>query len=223
MRVHFGDFLLDSDTRELLRGGEAVHLPPKAFALLELLVRSRPRALAKGEIRRRVWPETHAGDANLNVLVGELRQALGEDAKEPRFVRTVFGFGYAFAGEAREEGGGEGGAASALPRVLWERRIIPLLDGENVIGRDEGVTVRIDAPGVSRKHARILVTHGQAVLEDLGSKNGTYVNDQPIDVPTPLPDGAVFRLGRLVLLYRSGPEKGATATEDSSAHGSPSR
>lgn len=191
MRVRFGEFLLDADTRQLLRAGEAVHLPPKAFCLLELLVRARPRALAKGEIRRRVWAETHAGDANLNVLVGELRQALRDDAKEPRSVRTVFGFGYAFAAEATEEGAEA--AVTVQPRVLWERRVIPLLEGENVIGRDEGVAVRIDAPGVSRNHARLLVSRGQATLEDLGSKNGTYLNDQRLDVPTPLPDGAVFR------------------------------
>lgn len=152
--------------------------------------------------------------ANLNVLVGELRQALHDDAKEPRFVRTVFGFGYAFAAEATGESAAGAATVTVQPRVLWERRVIPLLEGENVIGRDEGVAVRIDAPGVSRNHARLLVSRGQATLEDLGSKNGTYLNDQRLDVPTPLPDGAAFRLGRLVLLYRSGPETGSTVTED---------
>jgi DNA-binding winged helix-turn-helix (wHTH) protein len=213
MRVRFGEFRLDSDTHELRRGEERVHLAPKAFVLLELLVRSRPRALSKGEIRRRVWPDTHAGDANLNVLVGELRQVLGEDAKEPLYIRTVFGFGYAFAGEAEEEGGLDRGPAASQPRILWERRVIPLLEGENVIGRDEGVAVRIDAPGVSRRHARVLVHRDHATLEDLGSKNGTWLEDERLTVPTPLPDGAVFRLGRLVLVFRSGPETGSTVTE----------
>jgi DNA-binding winged helix-turn-helix (wHTH) protein len=214
MRVRFGEFRLDSDTHELRRGEERVHLPPKAFVLLELLVRSRPRALSKGEIRRRVWPDTHAGDANLNVLVGELRQVLGEGAKEPLYIRTVFGFGYAFAGEAEEEGEPDRGPAASQPRILWERRVIPLLEGENVIGRDEGVAVRIDAPGVSRRHARVLVHRDHATLEDLGSKNGTWLEDERLTVPTPLPDGAVFRLGRLVLVFRSGPETGSTVTEE---------
>jgi DNA-binding winged helix-turn-helix (wHTH) protein len=213
MRVRFGEFQLDSDTREVRRGGEPIHLPPKAFVLLELLVRSRPRALSRGEIRRRLWPDTHAGDANLNVLVGELRQALGEDAREPALIRTVFGFGYAFAGEAEEEGRPNGATAASQPRILWERRMIPLLEGENVIGRDEGVAIRIDAPGVSRRHARVLVHRDQATLEDLGSKNGTWLEDERLTVPTPLPDGAAFRLGRLVLVFRSGPETGSTVTE----------
>jgi len=219
MRVRFGEFQLDPDTHELRRGEETVHLPPKAFVLLELLVRSRPRALSKGEIRRRVWPDTHAGDANLNVLVGELRQALGEDAKEPRFVRTVFGFGYAFGGEAEEEGGPSPATGAPQPRILWERRVIPLLEGENVIGRDDGVAVRIDAPGVSRRHARLLVQRDQATLEDLGSKNGTWLEDERLSVPTPLPDGAVFRLGRLALVFRSGPESGSTVTEEAGGRG----
>jgi hypothetical protein len=49
-----------------------------------------------------------------------------------------------------------------------------LTGGENVIGRDPDVSVRIEAPGVSRRHARILAEGGRFTLEDLGSKNGTF-------------------------------------------------
>lgn len=215
MRVRFGSFVFDSDTRELRDGEEPVHLAPKAFDLLELLLQRRPRALSKGEIRRRVWPDTHVTDRNLNVLVAELRKALGEDAQEPLFVRTVFGFGYAFAGDAAadEPEAGDGTGLATRSRVLWERKVIPLVEGENVLGRDEEAVVQIDVPGVSRRHARIHVEGGRAILEDLGSKNGTYLKDEPVLDPTPLWDGAVFRLGRNVLVYRSGPESGSTVTE----------
>jgi DNA-binding winged helix-turn-helix (wHTH) protein len=215
MRVRFGSFVFDSDRRELRDDDEQVHLAPKAFDLLELLLQCRPRALSKGEIRRRVWRDTHAGDRNLNVLVAELRKALGEDAQEPRFVRTVFGFGYAFAGDAAADEPEPGDVASLATRsrVLWERKVIPLAEGENILGRDDGAVVQIDVPGVSRRHARIHVEGGRAILEDLGSKNGTYLKDERVLVPTPLWDGAVFRLGRNVLVYRSAPEKGSTVTE----------
>jgi DNA-binding winged helix-turn-helix (wHTH) protein len=217
VRVRFGEFLLDPDSRRLLRAGAEVHLQPKTFELLDLLVRTRPKALSKQHIRGQLWPDTVVGEASLTVAVAELRAALGDDAKEPRFVRTVYGFGYSFAGEVDAEAvRAEGSpAAGTVPRVLWEKRVIPLVEGENVLGRDGDVTVRIDAPGVSRRHARIRVAGTEATIEDLGSKNGTYVGDgdPPITAPTPLPDASRFRLGRVLLVFRSSPEAGTTMTE----------
>jgi DNA-binding winged helix-turn-helix (wHTH) protein len=217
LRVRFGEFLLDTASRQLFRDGAEVRLQPKTFELLVLLVRTRPKALSKQHIRGQIWPDTVVGEGSLTVAVAELRAALGDDAKEPRFVRTVYGFGYAFAGEAEADGtkADPSAAAAVAPRVLWEKRIIPLVEGENVLGRDEGVAVRIDAPGVSRRHACIRVHGEAATLEDLGSKNGTYVGDgtSPIAGPTPLPDDSRFCLGRVVLVFRSSPEAGSTLTE----------
>jgi DNA-binding winged helix-turn-helix (wHTH) protein len=216
VRVRFGEFLLDTDSRQLFREGAEVHLQPKTFDLLELLVCSRPRALSKQHIRGQLWPDTVVGEASLTVAVAELRAALGDDAREPRFVRTIFGFGYAFAGAADVEGPlAAPTPAVGAARVLWEKRIIPLVDGENVLGRDENVTVRIDAPGVSRRHALIRVAGERATIEDLGSKNGTYVGEEPsaITGPVPLADDARVRLGRVLLVFRSSPESGSTVTE----------
>ena len=215
MRLRFGELVLDPDSRQLFRSGAEVHLPPKTFDLLDLLVRSRAKALSKKHIRRHLWPDTEVGEASLTVAVAGLRSALGESAKEPRYVRTVHGFGYAFAGEVQPEG--ERGVASAgvAPRVVWEERTIPLLEGDNVLGRDQDVTIRIDAPGVSRRHARIRVSGVEATIEDLGSTNGTYVGDggPAITAPTILPDGSRFRLGRVLLAFRSSSPAGSTMTE----------
>src|SRR5262245_61158566 len=95
MRLAFGDFVFDSDTRELLRGGDRVTLSPKAFQLLETLIENRPRALSKSVLHDRLWPKTFVVEANLSNLVGEIRHALGEDSRTARFVRTVHRFGYA--------------------------------------------------------------------------------------------------------------------------------
>jgi DNA-binding winged helix-turn-helix (wHTH) protein len=225
MRLRMGEFVLDTDRRLLLRGRSQIHLQPKAYELLELLVLSRPRALSKQKIRAHLWPDTAVGDASLTVLVGELRKAMADDAGSPRFVRTAFGFGYAFAGEAVKEPD----RAEALPpkvvsaaRIVWEKRVIPLEPGDNVLGRDEDVAVRIDAPGVSRRHACIRLSEDQATLADLGSKNGTYLaqDDSPLAGPVVLQDGARFRLGRVLLVFRSTAESGSTLTETRGAAGS---
>ena len=215
MRLRFGELVFDPDTRQLFRAGVEVHLQPKTFELLDLLVRSRPKALSKRAIRGHLWPDVVVGDASLTMAVAELRAALGDDAKEPRYVRTVFGFGYAFAGEVVEERPIAVVRAGATPRVLWEKRVIPLVEGENVLGRDEDATVRIDAPGVSRRHACIRVSGGDVSIEDLGSKNGTYVghDKMPLAAPAVLPDGSTFSLGRVLLVFRSSPEAGSTMTE----------
>jgi DNA-binding winged helix-turn-helix (wHTH) protein len=215
LTVRFGEFVLDAGRRQLFRSGAEVRLQPRTFGLLDLLVQSRSKALSRRQIRAHLWPDTVVEDASLTVAVAELRAALGDDAREPRYIRTVYGFGYAFAGDVEEQRAGGAPVAGVAPRVLWERRIIPLVEGENVLGRDEGVTVRIDAPGVSRRHAQIQVSGAEATIEDLGSKNGTYVGDatSPIAAPTTLPDDCRFRLGRVLLVFRSSPEAGSTMTE----------
>jgi DNA-binding winged helix-turn-helix (wHTH) protein len=215
VRLRLGKLVLDPDRRLVLRGNEELHLQPKVYELLELLVQSRPRALSKLKIRGHLWPDTAVSDASLTVLVGELRSALGDDSKQPRYVRTVFGFGYALAAEVVEEGAAVGLAVVPVARVLWEKRVIPLVAGKNILGRDEGAAVRIDAPGVSRQHACILLVGDEATIADLGSKNGTYLGDadSPIAGPVPLEDEARFRLGRVLLVFRSSAEAGATRTE----------
>ena len=112
MHVAFGDFVFDSDTRELLRGGNRVTLSPKAFQLLEVLIENRPKALSKSVLHDRLWGDTFVVEANLSNLVGEIRHALGEDSRAPRFVRTVHRFGYAFQGVERNA---EQSSVTSLP------------------------------------------------------------------------------------------------------------
>jgi DNA-binding winged helix-turn-helix (wHTH) protein len=213
--LRFSEFVLDADRRQLFRHGEEVRLAPKAYELLDLLVRATPRAVAKSQIRRRLWPDVSVGAGTLGVLMAELRAALGDDAKHPRFIRTVFGYGYAFADAVTPDGAALTTATACAPRVIWERRIIPLREGDNLVGRDESAVVRVDVPGVSRRHARILVRGDVATLEDLGSKNGTFLGagETPVAAPSSLSDGDSFRVGRVLLLFRSTAENGSTATE----------
>ena len=157
MRVRFGECLLDSETRELLVRGKAVHLQHKAFQFLELLLERRPRVVTKEQIHEELWPRTFVSDSTLTSLLTEIRAAIGDDAHEPRFVRTVHRVGYAFSGAAREarESSAESGGSRSLFWLVRGRRRIPLEIGETIIGRDPAATLWIDDKSISRRHARI--------------------------------------------------------------------
>ena len=83
MPVRFGMFLLDEETRELLRGDTRVPLSPKAFELLSILVAERPKAISKSDLQDRLWPATFVVEKNLTNLVGQIREALGDDPSKP--------------------------------------------------------------------------------------------------------------------------------------------
>jgi DNA-binding winged helix-turn-helix (wHTH) protein len=99
VKIRFGPFTFDLDTRQLTQGAVEIRLSPKAFELLATLVLDRPRVLSKAVLLKRLWPETFVEEANLSNLVAEIREALGDQARAPSYVRTAHGFGYAFCGD----------------------------------------------------------------------------------------------------------------------------
>jgi len=199
--MHFGDFHLDTRARQLLRDGREIHISPKAFELLHLLVEQRARAVAKAEIHDRLWPGTFVSEANLSSLIAELRRALDDPPQSSQYIRTVHRFGYAFRGTVDEA------PADARPParacwLVWNGREIPLAEGENVVGRDADVAVSLDSPSVSRRHARILVSGASATLEDLGSKNGTTLRNAPVTSPAALSDLDELQIGSVRIVIR---------------------
>jgi DNA-binding winged helix-turn-helix (wHTH) protein len=218
MRIHFENCCFDSETHEVFRSGRPVPLSPKAFHLLQILIRERPKAVARETVHGELWPGVFVTEANLPNLVTELRSALGDDARRSRIIRTVRGFGYAFGAQARET------PAEALPpgpayRLIWGNREIALEPGENVIGRVKDTVVWIDHTSVSRHHARILVGAEGAVLEDLGSKNGTVLKQSRISKPTALSDGDAIEIGPARLVFRVFHHTGTTSTSRSTGVG----
>lgn len=214
MRVAFADCVFDSETRELRRGGQATHLSPKAFQFLEALLERRPKPLSKAEIYDRLWPKTFVSASSLGRLIAEIRAALADTAQEPKLVRTVHGFGYAFSGAAIDlaDDSSRESAPSLVLRLIWGAREIELVSGVNVLGRAPGCAVWIEAPGVSRHHARILLAEGSAILEDLGSKNGTYLRGRRIQAPEALCDGDPIALGHALITVRAVRPGGSTET-----------
>jgi DNA-binding winged helix-turn-helix (wHTH) protein len=201
MGISFGEFTLDRRRRQLLRKSKPIHLTPKALALLTLLVERSPNAVSKPEIHARVWPNTSVSDVNLFTLVFEVRSALN-DTRRQRFIRTVWGYGYSFNGDFSVTSGLSDPTGRPHARLLWSDREIALKGGENILGRTEEAIAWIEDGSVSRHHARIVVQDGDAVLEDLGSRNGTQIDGKRIDRPTLLHDGARIHLGSFELTFR---------------------
>jgi hypothetical protein len=141
-------------------------------------------------------------DAALTSLVKELRRVL------PRgVIRTVHAVGYAFDATPLTEA-----QASGMHWLVGPTRRYALHDGVNIIGRERSADVRLEPTGVSRRHARITVTNDRAVIEDLGSTNGTVVGGRPASPPIELEDGDAIRAGDVELVYRRQSAAESTAT-----------
>jgi len=198
--TRFGKFDFDPLTRRVRCEGVDIHLTPKAFELLAALLDGAPRVVSKRELHARLWPGGAVADATLVALIKQLRAALDDRDRAAPLIRTVHRVGYALEiSLAHRE--------PAMPSVatrwltLGQRRL-SLATGENIVGRDETASVRLDDPMVSRRHARILVSSSGAHIEDLGSKNGTFIDGQPIAAgPMPLRDGIQLAFGTVLVVY----------------------
>jgi DNA-binding winged helix-turn-helix (wHTH) protein len=203
MRVAFGRFLFDSETRELIADGRRLHVSPKAFDLLQVLLERRPKVVSKTELHARVWAGAFVGEANLSVTVAEVRQALGDDSREGKLIRTVHRVGYAFCGTAVDVGAEVPDRSVSFRCWLrWDEKSLQLADGESVIGRDPRCNIWVDASGVSRRHARVVVTAERVTIEDLGSSNGTFVRGTRIATPHQLTDGDSIEVGSATMTFR---------------------
>ena len=112
---------------------EVHHWPPRHSTSCVQLVQRKQEVIPKGELLSLVWPEAFVVDANLNVLIGEIRRALDDDPRQPRYIRTVHGVGYAFFGDAVEEDGlrrREPREGAAFYFCCWKERTFVLSEGE---------------------------------------------------------------------------------------------
>jgi len=211
VRIVFGPFILDLDTRQLTRGRREIHLTTKAFDLLAGLALDRPKVLSKAVLQERLWPATFVAEANLSNLVAEIREALHDSARKPLYIRTAHGLGYAFCADAAVTGPRD--PAPEGPSVWLEcyGRRMPLWVGEHIIGRDPDAQIRLDESTVSRRHARIVVTTESAVLEAFARKNGTFVGNERVSVPVQLADGDAIRVGSVLMTFRL---RGSAASEE---------
>lgn len=216
MLYGFGEFLYDPLNRTLSRGEEEIAMTPKTRDLLALFLENPKRLLTRQTISDRLWPDAAVTDDALRFQVAELRKALGNETQA--FLRTIPREGYRWEAEIRreEKAGASAGQLNREPcyRLFLESREVGLEEGENLIGRDSDTTVWIDHTSVSRHHARICVTGERVTLEDLESKNGTFLRGERIERPLSLSDGDTIRIGRVSMTFRVLSRVVSTETEE---------
>ena len=201
MRVRFGDCVLDSGHAGALPRGRTRAPSPKAFRVLELLLENRPRAVSKDEIHEKVWPGTFVSEATLASAISDIRAAIGEDGGIPassgpstasdtpsRGTRSPPSGRRPFSERVAISSSETGRSSSRPARMSW--------------ARETGVAIRINDHSISRRHARIIVGGDSARLEDLGSKNGTFVGKTFIRSPRTLADGDQLRVGDVMMMFR---------------------
>ena len=139
-RIIFDPFYLDLTNQCLWRGSQAIKLRPKPFAVLTYLLGRPAQLVTKEELLNAVWPETFVGDGVLKVTIRQVREALGDDPKSPRFIETAHRRGYRFIGHITE-----GGQAPTEEQEIGGDKAIsaPSLTSDSppgVVGRDEALS-----------------------------------------------------------------------------------
>jgi hypothetical protein len=176
----------------------------------------------KEHIHARLWPETYVSEASLQALISDIRQAIGDDGRRRAMVRTIHGVGYAFTADVIEAGAPRSEAPDAARAwLIGELGRIPLRQGENLLGRGGEDVTEIDDTTVSRRHARLTLRQSDAVLEDLDSKNGTWLHDERVTGRVVIADGDAVRLGSARFTFRIAGHAGSTASLFPASHSRP--
>jgi DNA-binding winged helix-turn-helix (wHTH) protein len=212
----FGGFALDLSAYVLTRAdGTRVKLQRVPMELLILLV-DRAGALVEREvIREALWgPDVFVEqNASINTAVRKIRRALGDDPAEPRFIETVAGKGYRFVASVDTNRTVSAPPGRVFPgyAVVRNTEEFLLAEGSNLLGRDPAARVYIDHSSVSRRHARIVVNTDGVTLEDLDSRNGTFLNGRRVSAPEAIQDGALIGLGPIALRFVAFSDPASTA------------
>jgi DNA-binding winged helix-turn-helix (wHTH) protein len=210
-----GEWLVEPTLNRLTRGDTTVQLELKLMEVLLFLAERQGEVASKAEIIDAVWQTEFIAENTLTHSIADLRRTLGDDARSPRFIETIPKRGYRIVAPVS-------GLEPALPvepaasqglRVVLPDREVYLREGANIVGRSESAEIHVDSSWASRRHARITVAEGRAVIEDLGSKNGTFVQGERLTACTELRPGDEIHIGRRQVVLRFLVDGGTTLTE----------
>lgn len=199
---HVGDWLVEPDINRVSRGDTSVQLEIRMMQVLAYLAKRPGAMVTRRELFDVVWAAEFVSDNALTHAIAEIRKALGDNARAPAYIETVQRRGYRLIASVKGLGAGDRGAPQVACWLICGDSTVPLGAGETVIGRGADADVVIESPKVSRHHARIVIEGDRAVIEDLGSTNGTSVNGSRLAAPHLLMHGDEIRIGRGVRVYR---------------------
>lgn len=215
-RVRFDDFVLDADDESLWRGEGRISLRGKSFAVLQCLLATPGRLVTREQLIEAVWPDASIHEQGLSVCIKEVRAALDDDPREPRYVETVHRRGYRFLAEVvpLDEGAGaqtvthdesaesvSRGVRCVFTRGAAVSHEVPLVEGARELGRGTFGAFSLDDGAISRRHVRITCVHGGWRVEDCGSKNGSFVDGIALaSSSVAARAGAIVRLGETLLV-----------------------
>jgi DNA-binding winged helix-turn-helix (wHTH) protein len=220
MQYVFGSVCVNRAARSVSGPGGTVHVTTKAFDLLLLLLDSRSSVVSKEQIHDRLWPGTFVTESSIQTLIHEIRHAIDVPGDARSWIRTVRGIGYCFEGDVAVS---DPAAAVRIDHpaawLVGDSIRVALHAGENIVGRAGHGVLEIDAPTISRRHARITI--GDAMwLDDLGSKNGTWLDGERVLDRRSFADGATVRLGFATFTFRlARPPKSTESVDDVPASG----
>lgn len=197
--VRFGEFEFDPESGDLRRLGHRIMIQDQPLVVLDMLIARAGTLVTRQELCQRLWPQAFVdSDNGLNNAVSRLRSALEDSATTPHFIETVGRRGYRFIAAVELVHQREAAGAVRAWLVGGSGRI-DLHAGENVLGRRGPDVQELTSPTVSRRHARITIdeSSGVASIEDLASKNGTFVGERRVTGSVTLADGDCVRIGSL--------------------------
>lgn len=199
-----GDWFVEPALNRISRDGSSYQLALKVMDVLVFLAEHAGTTMPKHHIIDAVWRTEFITENTLTQAIADLRRVLGDNARDPQFIETITKRGYRLIAEVEIfDDAAPITQTTGLPCALVvDRQESTLVAGENLIGRATDVVVCLESEEVSRHHAVIRVSLDSATLEDLGSKNGTFLWGSRVGNPTPLKDGDEITIGPVVLTFR---------------------
>lgn len=209
-----GSWRVEPAACELRADDRVIHLRPKVMDLLAALAARPNKVCSKAQLLDAVWPDVVVTEASLSVAIAELREAIGDDSSHPTFIETIPRRGYRLIAPVLDGPRPAPAPTSSSSYALIGRSVkVPLGHGRMVIGRDPECDVRLDSHNVSRFHAAVEVVGERVLVEDLGSKNGTFVDDRRIAGVTEIRPGDRVRFGRHAAALQLASDDSATWTD----------